>query len=723
MRVFTLRFRDLFACLLIAVVYAHPSDAHAINPASRTIAILFDSGTEKTPEVTIARLFLEAPLNALGLATRYVDINQPADLERLLDPEIRAVVSAFPPGTRLKSPLKLMRLWERLIDNGKKLLLFGEIGILADTNDQTVPAKERARFFNRFGLEFSGEFATNSLDYRPVVTDAFYALPGAVIPPSFSQSPVLKISSEHAIALMRGRPSDSQKELGEKNEGLPLLVLHKQNGLISLADSAFSIIAPTADAAPIRSWHIDPLRLLSAALELSEIPRADLTTAFGARIVLALIQGSGLGRPTNVEKYLSSSASSLTVLDRELIAPMRNILFTLSPVMAEFGARASGENQTRLIKQVFGYDNVAAATSGLSNIYHWPDNDENTEELKQEFKGYSARPESEIGKALEALKVLLPVAEKSACYVASDANTIPKSIEHYLSDHDICSIVGGSGRLDPLHPNIAWLEPVSRALHIGDDVNKRFPVTFPFASERQYISDEGLAEYAYRYLTETVKRSESPVRLTPVGIRIQTAAGSSAIRLAAIRSVFESLPELLFPLSITDYADMVRDFQRMQISRCGPDCWHVLNRGKISTVRISSPRDYWIDYQRSTGVLGSRRLGDELFVALDPADANPRLQFSLTKSVDAIELLDSRWKIQRLIRGENSLQFDASGTGEGAIRLTLPWSGALQISLLKSGKHLETPPYSLDHGILSLRLSATAPDTHVTVKLLRRDNV
>ncbi len=715
MRLSTSFFRDLLAWCAFALVPSMVLPAFAAPVSARTIAVLFDSNTEKKPEETLARLFIEAPLNALGLPVRYVDLNQTHQLENLDNSEIRGVISAFPPGTRLKNPAQLLRVWERMLEQGKKVIVFGDLGIFFDASEKALPERDRTRFLNRFGLEFSGDFATNSIDYRPVLSNRSFAVAAGSAHPSFAQAPVLRITSNQVETVMRGEDFHAQQGKESSSDGIPLIILHKTSGSISLADSAFSITSAAADTQQIRAWHINPIQFFTAALDLTEIPRADLTTAYGSRAIIALIQGSGASRITNVEKYLSPPMSSLAVLESELIRPMSNILFTISPVMAEFGAQIKGENQAARTREIFRSPNVAAATSGLSNVYQWPDDEL---EAKQEFDGQPAKPEYEIGKALSILKRLVSAEGARPCYVASDLSSIPASVENYLHDHDICAVVGGATRLDPLHPNIAWLEPISMPLVLGDDTNKRHPVLFPFAGERDFINDKGFPEYAYRFVNETVRRSEEPVRLTPIGVRFNLSAGASAIRLAAVQEVLNALPQVLYPISANDYADMVQDFQRIRFTSCGTDCWQILNRGKISTVKFSIPSDRWIDYSRSAGVLGSRIVHDELFIALDTDEKNPQIQFS-RKRPDQLhpELLESRWAVSDVERTLEQLTFRTAGIGEGSMRWKVPWGGKLSIALSEGKNALPAPPYSLDEGIMTLQLPARPAHSPLTVRV------
>jgi hypothetical protein len=80
----------------------------------------------------------------------------------------------------------------------------------------------------------------------------------------------------------------------------------------------------------------------------------------------------------------------------------------------------------------------------------------------------------------------------------------------------------------------------------------------------------------------------------------------------------------------------------------------ILDRGELQTVRFDGAEAVMLDLASSSGVLGQARLGDALYVALDPAVENPVVALQPVGTepapTDHPYLIDSRWQIWDLKR-------------------------------------------------------------------------
>jgi len=89
--------------------------------------------------------------------------------------------------------------------------------------------------------------------------------------------------------------------------------------------------------------------------------------------------------------------------------------------------------------------------------------------------------------------------------------------------------------------------------------------------------------------------------------------------LAAMRDVLDWIVrQRPFPLFVSEYIDVVRDFEDMRIAQVDEDTWRVRNSGYCRTVRFDT-WDRHVDLGRSRGVIGYDRASAQqaLYVHLD----------------------------------------------------------------------------------------------------------
>lgn len=225
-------------------------------------------------------------------------------------------------------------------------------------------------------------------------------------------------------------------------------------------------------------------------------------------------------------------------------------------------------------------------------------------------------------------------------------------------------------RFDAEYPSISNLSPLASA---GPD---RI-VNAPMGNETQYGKLGLLGENGFSALRETVTNSETPRRLKPFNLNYHALAGEHP---ALLRSVKDRLQEAsqaeLTPVSANRYADIVDGFFRTRVERIGRGAWQVSNRGALQTVRFDAAEGREVDFHSSVGVIGQRRNGTTLYVALDetiepatvvlgPSALPPAVSGGLT-------LDESRWLVRRVVKDQCALSFQAQGYGTGSFA----WSGA-----------------------------------------------
>ena len=244
-------------------------------------------------------------------------------------------------------------------------------------------------------------------------------------------------------------------------------------------------------------------------------------------------------------------------------------------------------------------------------------------------------------------------------------------LQRMLANHNVDLLQRGLqvtlSRFDTEYPSILNLSPLISA---GPDhfINR------PMSDETAYNNQSAVGENGFSALKETVAGTDSPRRLKPFYLNYHAYAGEYP---AVLRSVRDQLSAAslaaLTPVSANRYAAIVDGFFSARIDRVGSATWRISDRGALQTVRFDAAEGREVDLQSSVGVIGQKRNGRTLYVALDEtiepavvALAQPAL------SRGGLALVESRWLVRHVVKDECALRFEAQGYGEGSFT----WSGA-----------------------------------------------
>jgi hypothetical protein len=131
----------------------------------------------------------------------------------------------------------------------------------------------------------------------------------------------------------------------------------------------------------------------------------------------------------------------------------------------------------------------------------------------------------------------------------------------------------------------------------------------------------------------------------------------------------------LTPIAASHYAAIADGFFSTQMTALGESSWLVQNRGALQTVRFDDAANLAIDFTRSVGVLGQRKKGSTLYVALDEAydEVIVALGPEVSETADgaAPYLVDGRWTFRDMRRRECGFTVMAKGFGTGQ----MTWGG------------------------------------------------
>jgi hypothetical protein len=177
----------------------------------------------------------------------------------------------------------------------------------------------------------------------------------------------------------------------------------------------------------------------------------------------------------------------------------------------------------------------------------------------------------------------------------------------------------------------------------------------------------------------------------------------------------------LTPVSSNRYAAIVEGFFSARVDRVGSAAWRISQRGKLETVRFDAAEGRYVDLRSSVGVIGQRRNGTTLYVALDEAiepavvvlgpPAAPRAESP------GFDLVESRWLVRHVVKDECALSFEAQGYGDGSFTWSDAASGRYTITVDRSGREIWRQTAEADGaGRLTFDLAASAVDP-VTIRV------
>ena len=233
-------------------------------------------------------------------------------------------------------------------------------------------------------------------------------------------------------------------------------------------------------------------------------------------------------------------------------------------------------------------------------------------------------------------------------------------------------------RFDPEYPSISNLSPLRSA---GPD----HIVNEPMSDETAYSSVGPVGENGFAAVAVTMSNTDAPRRLKPFDLNYHAYAGEYPALLRSVRDQLRAANlAALTPVSANRYAAIVDGFFSARIDRLGSAAWRISNRGALQTVRFDAGQGREVDFQSSIGVIGQRRNGATLYVALDESIEpvvvvlGPPAPFRATPH--GFALVESRWGVRKVVKDEGAMSFEAQGYGDGSF----VWSN------VASGRYLIT---------------------------------
>lgn len=694
----------------------------------RKIVVLYENNHEplKLQLVTTAA---EMPLNYLGLQAVYYDVNKPLpDIKD--DPSVRGILTWFDSEDSVEKPIPYISWLQTAILNGKKLVMLGNPGFYKDKNThKEVPEKEINKIFKLLGLEFTERWQAtyhSRIIYKDnEMVDYEKPIAGKVFPYYETK----RINYQYT-AYLKVAP------YGNRREASDLIVTGPNGGYVALGYAFFTEFSKQKGQ-DLKKWIINPFLFFEKAYATENIPKPDVTTLDGLRMYFSHIDGDGWNNVSLVKGYAPSTLSAEVVYE-DVLKAYPQMPVTVSAITADIDKEWVGTDQSiGIAKKIFALENVQLATHTYSHPFEWEffehydykkeipflhkyafgswqDATKTTTDKYLDFfsshddekeKGHNHKHhnpydlsdedydtprgfankkfdlENEIIGSSDLITKLSPKNKKTDIVLWS-GNCSPFEEAIKMSrEGGMYNMNGGDSRFDEEYDSVSWIAPVGKV--VGEELQ-----IYAVNSNENTYTDLWTARYfGFKFLTQTFKNTEEPIRLKPMNLYYHMYSAEKDAALYALLSnikYIQNQPHIA--ITSLEYIRTAIGFYSTEFYQENENCWSVKNRGKLNTIRFDHASLKQIDFSNSSGVIGQNYYRGALYVALEPTYTEPLICLDEKNSlVDLFEtnepyVISSTWQISNLNFQDDELTFYANGWGKGKFVFVLPEAGTYEIS-------------------------------------------
>jgi hypothetical protein len=268
------------------------------------------------------------------------------------------------------------------------------------------------------------------------------------------------------------------------------------------------------------------------------------------------------------------------------------------------------------------------------------------------------------------------------------------------------NINGGDSRFDRAYPSHAWIAP------LGRQVGNHWQIYASNSNENAYTDNWTQRYFGFQHLVQTLRNTETPVRIKPINLYYHMYSGERTSSLAALRSNLDFIQrQEIAPITTSRYAAIADGFYSTKIIAEDKNRWRFENRDALQTIRFDQATLKTVDFSRSEGVVGQRHYQGSLYVALD--DTHPAPVITLTKPEKTDQeppasrpyLVQSRWRVFALESTRERVRFNSAGFGPGEFHWQFPQPGAYKVITTNNlGKRLRIATRTDENGLLVLRV-------------------
>ena len=735
--------------LAVALTFCTASGLHAAKLSGdsgqtdgklvpREILALYSRDEEETPVLSRIHTAAETPLNHMGFTLRFHAVED--GLPEIEDySNIRGIITWFRSNDAFADPNAYLIWASRMAARGMRFAILGEFGFSYDKNGAAVSPARIANFLELIGLREEASSVSVTYDVKTIIADKNmvefeHDLSGTLPPYNIVRALDTNYGNRYLILRTRdGLESDS-------------IVTTRNAGFVADGYAMYELkVAGTKRW--IKKWRLNPFRFFAEVFEPGTDPVPDTTTRAGRRIFYSHIDGDGLANISWIERYKDTPTLSSKVVLDEILKKFPDMPVTVAPIAADIDLNWHGSAKTReVVRETLALPNVEVGSHTFSHPFDWgffantnhrdletfffqeypaakklfakyPELRRQNALDKDKKEGLLNRYERPRAYALEPFSVELEVIEanrvieelapehKRVEVMQWSGNTQPfEAVLKSTREAGLANINGGDTRFDPEFASFAWVAPVG--LRVGDEIQ----IYSSNSNENTYTEDWTDRFFGFRFLENTARNTNSPIRLKPLNIYYHYYSGEREAALNALYLNYQHAQKLpLLRMHTSEYARIGEGFFTTKIIRLEKDKWRIEDRGALNTFRFDRALYRAVDFSRSSGVIGQSWLHGSLYVSIDPSAIEPVIALTTRSQTDrpnadsAPYLLGAQWDIlkKRQVTAD-SFTFSAKGFGKGDMRWLVPNPGTYQIAVTDRGDTIVERQVKVDDsGILA----------------------
>lgn len=705
---------------LLVFMLAAVTPASAQETVPRTIIALYDSGRNRHWENTDLHRMAELVLNNLGLIVEPHDVNAPLpDLSNR--PDVRGIISWWRQAS-VPDPISYLAWAQEALRLGKRFAILGSLGFLDDREGKETPRDLSNGFLEAFGVRLLAQSYDPSFSARAVIKNSAMVEFERKLPVGLAiNGAVESVNPENRIYLRAARPGFAAP--------VDLVLVGGAGGLVAEGYTHYE-----GGRLGFVQWYLDPFAFFTEAFELDVFPVPDVTTLAGNRVFFSHVDGEGWRLGTDVQPYKSQHLRAIDVLIDRVFANYPHLPATVAPVAGDLDPDWCGDAAAQdAARRLFALPHIAAGTQTYSQPLHWRNAEADTTALPRSsalcsgsrINGLSRRMraypmaafdrERELAGSAAYIEQFLP-AGKRVELVQWSGDALPSAATLRAAERaGLLNLNGGDPRFNGPFDSIASVSPLVRA------TGNAMQVYTAAANENLHTSLWEEHFYGFRRVSDVMELTDGVRRLQPLNVHYSIASGSETAGLSALTGMLDDVSnEEITPVSAAEYVGMVEGFFSARIVRIGDGVWRIEDRGALQTVRFDNAIARGIDMDGSRGVLGWRRVGTRLYVALDPKVLDPvvKLDDISVETKPAVSLVKSRWPIRGLRTAGAWFSFQASGYGAGEMAWRVPSSGryGIEATVGEDERRFTVAPDSA--GVIAFALPADPAARTVSVRVL-----
>jgi len=705
------------AALIAALVVfagAAPAQTAVGDDIDRVVIGLYDSRTDVSVRRSRIHRLAEMPLNHLGLIVVPHDVRAGLPSAAAMR-DARGIVTWFG-GVAFADADAYLTWLDIHLREGKKLVILGHPGVDPGGLARLTTRRKFDAVLAQLGLRWEDEWVDLTYSSKIVAKNpamvAFERPLPPVLPPYQRMGLIAAAARSH---LSVRRDSDAADT--------PLVVTGPNGGYVSPGYAAFE----QPREPDTWTWQIDPFEFFREALATDEVPKLDTTTLSGRRIYYSHVDGDGWHNITTALKYAGRNLKAAEVLYEDILLTRTDMPVTIAPISADLESTWYGDERSRdLARDMFALRHVEAGSHTHSHPFAWgffrnpdprkevrylplypprpgrsqADSVWNPEKVLEKPPagpapddalppGYTTprsyavetfRLETEVEGSIKIIAALLPAGKRVAVFQWSgDTSPFERALT-LVAQAGLRNINGGDSRMDGNYASYAQVAP------LGLRVGAVRQVYSSASNENTYTENWRNRFYGFRNLTETLARTEAPIRVKPINIYYHFYSAEREDGLNALRhNIDYARSQEIAPLTTSAFAAMVDGFNAARIVKLGERRWRIEDRDGIETVRFDHASQLAVDFAASRGVIGQRHFQGSLYVALDRAVEQPEVALRDHDRVDrdpdaAVPyLVHGRWRVSNFALDNNAWRFRAEGFGDAEFLWKVPAPGRYAI--------------------------------------------